>query len=353
MSLQFRRGPSENLETLHPAYFALVMATGIVALAAHLHRVPVAPTLLFWLNLVFLAGLAVATVMRLLRYPKAFLSDVRSHQRGMGFFTVVAALGVFGSELVLQMNMAGLAAICWLVAALFWPLVTYGILATLIVKPKKPDLSHGINGGWLTIVVATQALSILTITLLPRDVVPAHWDRSLMFFSLVLWLGGGILYMWLITLIFYRYTFMPIAPEDLTPPYWINMGAVAISALAGTSLLKEANLSPLVLEIIPFIKGLTLAFWTVGAFWIPMLVVLGVWRFHIRGVPLAYDPLYWTGVFPLGMFSVCTYRLTEVLHTAFLVGLSWAFMAIAIVAWAVTFCGLLDSLWRTGARAFR
>lgn len=43
------------LAELHPAYFALVMATGIVSIAAKLRGVPYVPTLLFVLNLVFLA----------------------------------------------------------------------------------------------------------------------------------------------------------------------------------------------------------------------------------------------------------------------------------------------------------
>ena len=45
----------------------------------------------------------------------------------------------------------------------------------------------------------------------------------------VLW--GGMLYIWMMSLIFYRYTFFPFSPGDLSPPYWINMGAMAISTL--------------------------------------------------------------------------------------------------------------------------
>jgi tellurite resistance protein TehA-like permease len=165
----------------------------------------------------------------------------------------------------------------------------------------------------------------------------------LLFGALVLWLGAAALYMWIITLIFFRYTFVHMAPEDLTPPYWINTGAVAISTLAGAMLIEHAALSPVVVEIVPFGKGFTLFFWAIATLWIPMLLVLGVWRYLICGVPLAYDPLYWGSVFPLGMYSVSTYHLAKILEAPLLLPLSELFMIIAILAWAVTFAGLVDS----------
>jgi len=342
MLLYFKRGRPDRLKTLHPAYFALVMATGIVAIATHLHGVPVIPTVLFWLNIVFFAGLIAATVARLRRYPRAFAADIRSHSRGVGFFTAVAALGVFGNQLVLQMQAVSLAAGCWAAAVVLWPMVLYGIFAVLTVKPDKPGLVEGLNGAWLTSVVATQSVSILTVLILPSGV-GADLQQPLMFLALILWLGGGALYLWLITLIFYRYTFLPMMPEDLTPPYWINMGAVAISTLAGATLSSQSALSPVVMELATFVKGFTLFFWAIGTLWIPMLVVLGIWRYLIRGVPFTYDPLYWGGVFPLGMYSVCTYRLSEMLNVPFLLPLSRAFMIIAVAAWVATLGGLVDS----------
>ena len=50
-----------------------------------------------------------------------------------------------------------------------------------------------------------------------------------------------MLYIWMIALIFYRFTFLPLTPGDLTPPYWINMGAMAISTLAGAALVAKAG----------------------------------------------------------------------------------------------------------------
>ncbi len=77
-------------------------------------------------------------------------------------------------------------------------------------------------------------------------------------FSLAMWLGGGMLYIWIISLIFYRYTFFTMSPSDLAPPYWINMGAAAISTLAGTMLVAAAPHSPALEQILPFLRGFTL-----------------------------------------------------------------------------------------------
>ncbi len=338
------RGERDRLQTLQPAYFALVMATGIVAIAAQLHGVAWVPTILFWLNCVFLVVLVAATVARLLRYRKKFAADVRSHSRSVGFFTLVAACGVFSNQLALRVDALGLATVFWVMATVLWVVVTYGVLAVLTVESNKPELADGLNSGWLVSVVATQSIAIATVMVLPSPDF-AGVREPMMFAALALWLGGGALYTWLMTLIFLRYTFLRTSPEDLTPPYWINMGAMAISTLAGATLVEHADWSPVVMQLIPFIKGFTLVYWAAATWWIPMLVVLGVWRYIVRGVPFAYDPLYWGGVFPLGMYSVCTYQLTQILPVPFLAPLSDAFMIASLIAWAITFIGLLDGFF--------
>jgi tellurite resistance protein TehA-like permease len=248
----------------------------------------------------------VVTIVRIVRYPQAVAADLRSHSRGVGFFTVIAAFGVFGSQPVLQMEAAGFAVFCWIIATALWIAVAYGVLTMLTIEVNKPTLTEGINGGWLIIVVATQSVSILTVLILPWFA-SADAQGALMFMALILWLSGGGLYLWLTTLIFLRCTFLPMSPQDLTPLYWINMGSAAISTAAGAALAAQSALSPVVVELVPLVKGLTLFFWSMASWWIPMLIALGVWRYLICGVPLAYGPLYWGGVFPLGMYSASTY----------------------------------------------
>ena len=76
-----------------------------------------------------------------------------------------------------------------------------------------------------------------------------------LFFALCMYLLGAMLYLTIITLIFYRFTFLTLTVDQLTPPYWINMGAVAITTLAGASLLLQADRWPFLVMLRPFLTG--------------------------------------------------------------------------------------------------
>ena len=185
--------------------------------------------------------------------------------------------------------------------------------------------------------VATQAIAVLG-TLLAAQIAQPH-RLDLNFIALSMWLWGGMLYIWMMSLIFYRYTFFPFAPGDLSPPYWINMGAMAISTLAGSLLIENSADAWFLHSIAPFMKGFTIFYWATGTWWIPMLLILGVWRHIYRRFPLAYDPLYWGAVFPLGMYAVATHQMAHALQFDFLEPIANAFVWISLAAWSLAAFG--------------
>lgn len=329
------------LASLPVSYFAMVMATGIVSLACQASGFHLIASGLLWLNIGFFITLWALMIAKLVRYPKQMLADLLSHGRCVGFFTWIAATCVLGSQMLLIFESPIVAAILWTVGIVLWAGFTYTILTALTVKKTKPTLSEGINGAWLLMVVAAQSVAVLGAQL----AVPMGWTQTpVLFFSLAVWLGGGMLYIWIISLIFYRYTFFSLKPSELGPPYWINMGAVAISTLAGTMIAGNAPHSPVVAEILPFIKGFTLLFWATATWWIPMLVILGIWRHLFEKFPVKYDPQYWGAVFPLGMYTVATYRLAHLLDVPFLASIPQVFVYIAVGAWCAVFLGLAKQL---------
>lgn len=331
-----------SIEALSPAYFGMAMATGIVSLAAHLAAMAWIARLLFALNLAVYAGLWVVNLLRAARHGAAFRADLADHLRAPGYFTWVAATGVLGAQCVILQSAYRAAWLLWAVALVLWIVFTYGIFAALTVKAEKPALDRGINGAWLLAVVATQSIAVLSTLLAMREGAP--WKVPLNFLALSMWLWGGMLYIWMMTLIFYRYTFFRLAPGDLTPPYWINMGAMAISTLAGSLLIASSRDAPLLAALRPFLEGFTVFYWATGTWWIPMLLLLGAWRYLYMRHPLRYDPLYWGAVFPLGMYAAATHEMSLVLDLGFLRPLSDAFAYIALAAWALVSVGFLASL---------
>jgi tellurite resistance protein TehA-like permease len=140
--------------------------------------------------------------------------------------------------------------------------------------------------------------------------------------------------------------FFKIAPDEMTPPYWINMGAVAITTLAGANLLLKGT-ALFLTDLSPFIKGFTIFFWASGTWWIPLLFLLGAWRHIYKRYPLTYHPAYWGLVFPMGMYTVATFRLAQVMKLDFLLLIPKFFIYLALIAWAATTFGLIHQLITT------
>ena len=328
----------ERIRSFPPVYFSMVMATGIVSIASHLDGIPLIPISLLWLNAVLYGFFWLFLIFRIASDPARLFGELTDFKLGPAFFTVIAGTSVLARQLVIIHANQRIAEIMLAFTVPLWACLIYVVFTAFTVKENKPTLSEGIHGGWLLSVVATQAISVLA-TLVARSV--SHYQQHLLFLALALWLCGGMLYIWIISLIFYRYTFFPFAPFDLMPPYWINMGAMAISTLAGVSLIQSASSASFLADILPFLKGFTLFFWATATWWIPMLVILGFWRHVYKRFTLKYDRLYWGAVFPLGMYSVCTHQLCDAFHLPFLLWLPHAFAWIGLAAWSLTFLGLV------------
>ncbi|NYT61105.1 tellurite resistance/C4-dicarboxylate transporter family protein [Alcaligenaceae bacterium] len=338
-------GPAGGLRGMSPANFGMVMATGIVSLAADLLGHNVIAHGLFVLNAALYAVLCLLTLLRVVRYSAYFFGDMVDHLRGPGFFTKVAATGILACQFMILAGNTRAGLVLWGLAVALWLGLIYTIFAAFTIKREKPSLDRGINGGWLLAVVATQSIAVSSALL--ATVSPQPYRLELNFLALSMWLWGGMLYIWMMSLIFYRYTYFRLSPDDLTPPYWINMGAMAISTLAGSLLIVNSPDAPYLVSLLPFIKGFTIFYWATGTWWIPMLLVLGLWRYVYKRFPFRYDPLYWGAVFPLGMYAASTWQMNAAMGFDFLQWVPVAFFYAAVVAWATTFIGLIHTVWVT------
>jgi Voltage-dependent anion channel len=175
-----------------------------------------------------------------------------------------------------------------------WLVLTYGVPASLLLARERDSVLGGVNGAWLLWVVGTQSLSVAASVLVP--VWPSQ-AGLLAPAAVGLWSVGLVLYLLLASLILLRWLTVAMTPATLGPPYWILMGATAITVLAGTRILNLPAALPVARATAGFVEGFSFALWAFGTGWIPLLIVLGIWRHIRRHWPLAYEPTLWSVVF--------------------------------------------------------
>lgn len=336
----------EHIENFFPGYFALVMATGIISIGAHLLHMDLVAEGLLWLNAIFYSILLTIFVLRVSLFLPRVAGEFTDHQNGPAHFTLVAGTCILGNQVILIFNQVLLATTLLVFGALCWLIFIYAFFTSITIRKNKPPLERGISGSWLLSIVSTEAVAVLIVLIAPT--VSDHRDVML-FLALGLHLVGGILYIYIMSLIVYRLSFFDLTANELGAPYWISMGATAITTLAGSMLILSAHEWSLLGEMLPFLKGFTLFFWFAGTWWIPLLVILGTWRHVIVRVALpttakGYNPGYWGMVFPLGMYTVCTYRLSEALQASFLMKIPEYFIYVALAVWIFVIIGMLRQM---------
>lgn len=325
-----------SIESLHPGNFALVMATGIISIALaaqgylQFSDIMSGVALFAWVVLLILCSL------RVLLFHRAVLIDLTTPRMVFSYFTLIAATDIIGM-LALNQGFTVFALVCWAMAFVFWSLLLYLAFSVLTFMSHENNVNI-MHGGWLITIVGTQSLVLLGAKLAPSLGEYAHY---MMVEVHMLWGLGLALYGIFVTLFCYRIFFLSLKPEHISPLVWVIMGAAAISANAGTSLIEAETQVPFLAAQKPFIDAVTLMLWAWATWWIPLLVLFGLWKHVIRRFPFHYEPTVWSMVFPLGMYAVASERLGQLAEFPPMIWIAQLMIGIALLAWVLALSGLL------------
>ncbi|WP_448810870.1 tellurite resistance/C4-dicarboxylate transporter family protein [Agromyces bauzanensis] len=329
------------VRTLPPGYFALVMATGIVGAGLDTVGLAAPAAVLTVIAAVGYVVLVVLTVWRLAVWRERVREDFMSARNGFLFYTFVAATCVLGTRLVDVIGpwwaLAFLA-----VGLLGWIVLGYAIPWSVVVEGGAGRSLEGVNGTWFVWPVASQSCAVLAATLEVRIPELAH---VLSIIAILFWGIGVVLYGVIGVAVVMRFLMVGISPEELGPPYWISMGAAAISVFAG-ALIVEMTGTPMASVTQGLIGGASVLFWAFASWLVPALLLIGWWRHIRRRVPLTYDPAYWSMVFPLGMYSVAGMYLGAADRLPIVGAVGAAFLWVAVLAWVVVFIATAMSILR-------
>lgn len=329
------------LESLHPGNFAFVMATGIISVALNAQGYSEPSVAFAVIAIVAWVVLLLLCIARTVSFYQAVVIDLTSPRMVFSYFTLVAATNIVGM-LLHGYGYSTLAIVCWFIAFSCWCLLLYLAFSVLTFLSHEENVNI-MHGGWLITIVGTQSLVLLGVAIAPSF---GEYEHYMMMEVHLLWGLGLSLYGIFVTLFCYRIFFLRLKPQDLTPLLWVVMGAAAISANAGTSLLQSQGQIPFLATQVPFIDGVTLMIWSWATWLVPLLTLFGIWKHIVRKEPFAYEPIIWSMVFPLGMYTVASERIGHVAQFPPMIWIAQIVLVLALIAWAFSLVGLLSKVWR-------
>lgn len=329
------------VEKLTPGYFALVMASGIISIGLNLSGFRALSIALLVVCIVSYVVLVVLNVWRFVGHRPAMIDDFRDPKRAFGFFTFVAGTNVLGTRIAAE-GWHNVTAWLLTVSFLVWLVLGYVIPWSAVLGRSERPVVALANGTWFIWVVASQSVAVSAATLEVVFVDAKHYLAILAVFS---WSVGVFLYAASAIIVSLRIMLYDLDPKDFDPPYWVSMGAVAITVVAGARIV-EMDAAPMVDATRGLIAGLSVVFWAFATWLIPVLVAAGVWRHFVRNVPLVYVPTLWSMIFPLGMYAVAGIYLgrADRLPIVEAIGANWLW--VAVTAWVIVFVAMVRSVSR-------
>ncbi|HEX2975874.1 MAG TPA: tellurite resistance/C4-dicarboxylate transporter family protein [Bacteroidales bacterium] len=330
-----------DISNLFPGYFALVMSTGIIGISSRIAGLINISKVLFYINIISFIVLLILYVYRFLRYFSEMKNDFLNYEKSPGFLTIVAGAGVFGVQIIMSVKDFSSAEFLWLFAITMWFILMMSFFVFVITSTKRPEIGSGLNGIWLLLVVSTQAIAILGNELSGNL---SGGRNALLTFDLLLFLLGCSLYLIIITLIFYRLVFFSLKPEETNHTYWIDTGAAAISVISGFTFIEKAPSTDTFSGLMPFVKGAVLMLWITATWWIPLIVVIEIWRYFVKKVQIKYSPVQWSMIFALGTYSFATLKTGQFISMPTITAAGKVFLFLALILWLLTFSGLVFSI---------
>ncbi|ROP49589.1 C4-dicarboxylate transporter/malic acid transport protein [Rathayibacter sp. PhB185] len=301
--------PGLIVSNLTPNWFASIMGTGIVAVAAaslplQFPGLRTGATVVWAIAALLLVALTVATGLHWVRYRgtamRHHLNPVLSHFYGappMAFLTVGAGTLLLGKDWI---GLPAAVTIDWVL----WGAGTLGGLVTAVLVPylaftrheNKPDSAFG---GWLMPIVPPMVSASTGALLLPYA--PAGQARETLLWSCYGFFGLSLVAsLVVITLIWNRLAQHKVGAAGMVPTLWIVLGPVGQSITAVNLLASNA---PTVVDagtarallVVALVYGFAMLgfalLWTV----IALAITLRTAKEH-----LPFSLTWWSFTFPVG-----------------------------------------------------
>ena len=336
--------PVSALSALGPNWFASVMGTGIVAVAAATLPVDVpalrtVATVCWLLAVGLLVTLTAATALRWYRFPvaaRAHLTDpVMAHFHGapvMGALTVGAGTLLVGTDLVGPRWAVGIDLVLWTVGTVAG-LVGAVMIPWLLLSRRRLTVA-GAFGGWLMSVVPPMVSASTGALLVPH--LPSRLQVPMLVAGYGMVAFSLVASVVVLGVLGYRLVVHPAGPAAMVPTLWIVLGPLgqsvtAVNLLAGAAIpvLPTATASALMTVAVDY--GCVV----LGAAGLWALYATAVTLRTARHGGLQFTLTWWSFTFPVGTCVTGASGMARHTGSPVYLTLAVVLFAVLVAAWSV------------------
>ncbi|MFD3453188.1 TDT family transporter [Streptomyces sp. NPDC058691] len=334
--------PSQLFRDLGPNWYASVMGTGIVAVAAaglpvHIPGLRTFATVVWALAAGWLVVLTAAWSVHWTRHPERGRAHagnpVMAHFWGapaMALMTVGVGTLTLGSAWIGERP-------ALVVDAVLWSAGTLLGLVTWVWIPYRAMTDHRVTedaafGGWLMPVVPPMVSAATGAALIPH-LAPGQGRLTLLLACYAMFGMSLIASLVIITQVWSRLVHHKTGPAAMVPTLWIVLGPLGQSVTAANLL---GGVAPSVLprpyatgaEVFGLLYGVPV--WGFAMMWLALAAALTV-RTARHGLPFSLT--WWSFTFPVGTCVTGTSALALRLHATAFQGAAVVLGALLLVAW--------------------
>ena len=321
--------PREVIRQFTPNWFAATMGTGVLALA--LAQLPVhIPGMRAFAEGLWLFNIGLFILFSAL-YGARWLMFYDEARRIFGHSTVSMFFGTIPMGLATIINgfllfgvprwgsaMVDVAQVLWWLDVAMS--LAFGVLIPYMMFTRQEHSIDQMTAVWLLPVVAAE-VAAASGGLLASHLTDSVAQFHVLITSYVLWAFSVPVAFSILTILMLRMALHKLPHESMAASSWLALGPIGTGALgmlllgADAPAIFAANGFARIGEVaegIGLISGVAL--WGFGVWWLSMAVLITV-RYFRSGIP--FNLGWWGFTFPLGVYSLATLRLGDLLHLSF------------------------------------
>jgi len=349
--------PLEAIRQFTPNWFAVVMGTGVLALALAQWpgQVPglraMGEGLWLFSALLFLSF----TVLYAARWALFFNEARRIFGHStvsmffgtipMGLATLINGLLVFGLPRWGEGVVPLAEALWWIDVAMS---VACGVLIPFLMFTRQEHRIDQMTAVWLLPVVAAEVAAASGGLLAPH-LADVHSQMIMLVTSYVLWAFSLPVAFSILTILLLRMALHKLPHENMAASSWLALGPIGTGALGmlllggDAPMIFAANGLSDVGEIaagLGLVAGITL--WGFGLWWMVMALLITA-RYLRTGIP--FNLGWWGFTFPLGVYALTTLKLANLLGLEFFSVMGSVLVAMLVALWLIVARRTLLGAW--------